>query len=512
MLILFVLAVVVVEVRFSASVELDHSRAMLYQTRMRWLADAARLQAHSVLLTDVDQAPEGAAGEDTGAAAASGDSLFGSGDGGDDSGDEDAQSIADTTARTDSRLDEWMNYAALAPSLGQDFQILVEVTDEDGKVNLLGLWSPDEDQREPHREIVRRLFDKAFEGTSHDFSYADATDILDRLDDWVRGSRGTFDPIPQPKLKPSIAEEEAEGDEGFDTSIIDTSESNFPLTLGELALIEGISPEQLRGFVEDDEFHPGLVDYLTIFSNLEVKPPPAAEDLFADSPFTQGSMFDKSLEDTGEEEDEEQAADELAAQPTNDGLVNVNTAPWVVLRAVAPQEIPNSFIDKIVEFRLRIDELQNESGLSAGSLLGAFDDGPSGDDQDGSGGGDSNFGEDDEEEDIVKFVFETPDEVIGKVEDEFEIELNLDPGITSDFITRLAVTSQVFTIKILTVDPATGRRASWRTTVWRMIGADRPRLVTLLPLEAYHDPRRMKDFPGDLDELSDQRRAAAYER
>jgi hypothetical protein len=514
MLVLFVIAVVVTGVRYSASVELDRSRALLYETRMRWLADAARMHAQSVLLTDVEQAPEGAEGDESSTATASADGLFDTGSSGDDTGatsdeEDSAASIADTTARTDSRLDEWMNHAALAPALGQDFQVLVEVVDEDGKVNLLGLWSPDEDQREPHREIVRRLLDKAFEGTSHDFSYSDATDILDRLDDWVDGQRGTFDPIPQPKLKPTIAQETEDDEEGLDTEIIDMDGKHYPLTLGELVMLDGIDPTHMRGFVEDNEFHPGLDDYLTIFSNLEVKPPPVADELFDDSPFTQGSMFDQSLEDTGsdvtEGSEDGEPTDELMAEPTNDGLVNVNTAPWAVLRAVAPEDVPNSFIDKIVEFRLRIDEVQEEAGLSTSSLLGAFnDDQEGGDESDEGAEEDSNFG-DEEEQDATKYVFETPDEVIGKVEEEFEIELNLDPGIVSEFITRLAVTSQVFTVKILTVDPETGRRASWRTTVWRMMSADRPRIVTLLPLEAYHDPRRMQDFPGDLEELTEQR-------
>lgn len=506
LLVLFVITVVVLEVRFSASVELDHARAALYQTRMSWLANAARLQTQSVLLSDVEQAPQGEEDESGAGAAAASGSLFGSGsaEGGEE--EENQQSIADMTARTDSRLDEWMNPAALAPALGQDFQILVEVVDEDGKINLLGLWSPDEDQRGPHREIVRRLLDKAFEGTSNDLSYIDATDILDGLDDWVDGNRGTFDPVPKPKLKPTNEQEQEEEGEGLQTSIIDTKGTHYPLTLGELAMIEGIEPAHLNGFVEDDEFHPGLMDYLTVFSHLEIKPPPVEEDLFEDSPFTQGSLFDKSLGDSDTEEGAgDGASDDLMAEPTNDGLVNVNTAPHAVLLAIAPEDMPRSFIDKIVEFRLKIDELQDEAGLSSGSLLSAFDD------DEGEASQTSDFG-DDEEEDVVKFVFETPEEVISKVEEEFGIELILDPGVSDKFITRLTVTSQVFTIKILIVDPETGRRASWRTTVWRMLTADGARIITLLPLESYADPRRLKDFPGDLEELTDQRALAATKR
>ncbi|HIG31454.1 MAG TPA: hypothetical protein EYQ50_28065 [Verrucomicrobiales bacterium] len=48
MLVLFVIVVVVFEVRYAASVELDHSRAVLYETRMRWLADVRSIRrAHA---------------------------------------------------------------------------------------------------------------------------------------------------------------------------------------------------------------------------------------------------------------------------------------------------------------------------------------------------------------------------------------------------------------------------------------------------------------------------------
>jgi hypothetical protein len=556
MLVLFVLVVVLFQVRFTASVELDQAVSFVNSARMGMLADAAFQQAQTQLLLDVDQPEEDAGGDggsgaddagggpeapggdgggaDTGGSEDGGGSAFGGGDEGDSVGDSEEQaSIADTMASTDSLLDEWQESSALAPALGQDYTMFVEVEDEDSKVNLLGLWNPDEEVADRQREVVRVLLDKAFEGTSRDLSYIDCNDMLDNLDDWVAGNRGSFDPVPVPKLKKTNQEEEeTEGE--LDTTVLDEAANNFPLTLGELADIEGFTGERLSGFVEDDVFYPGLERYLTLFSNLELKPePPATEDPFGGSPFTEGSLFDKPPAgssppaagdggDTGEGEEGSGSSDEEESfDPTNDGLVNANTAPLVVLRALAPEDIPTSFLEKIVEYRQEIVRLQSEGALtdSGGSL---FDDAPgtSGEDSEGEDDGSSDssdssggLGDDDEDENIVDYVFTTGEEVVDKVEEKYKFSLNLDPGIKEDFTTLLTTTSNVFTIKILILDTVTKRRASYRGMVWRMTGGDSPpSVVTIMPLEPAYDPRRLKDFPEDLSDSSEARFSYAADK
>jgi type II secretory pathway component PulK len=527
MLVLFVLMVVVFEVKFDATVELDHARATVETARMRYIADAAFQQARSALLMDV----EAAAGEESGGAggAGAGDGLSsdtgdasgpmgpagdGGGGGGGSDGEEGGEGkdaagagndITDLIARTDSLLDDWQDSVALAPPLGNDYTLFVEVEDEDSKINLLGLWTDDLERREQHREVVRRLLDKLFEGTSFDLSFTDATELLDNLDDWVKGDRGSFDPVPKPPLKPGNAEEEAAADE-LEGSSLDEEERNFPLTLGELLLIEGVEPEHLAGFVEDGEFHPGFASCLTVWSQLELKPEPPVEDEYSGSPFTQGSLFDESLEDgsSGEGDDaggEEGAGEDEAASvwPTNDGLVNVNTAPLAVLRALAPDEIPTSFLEHLVEYRERIRELRKEGKLYGSDSL--FGDPPS---EEGEGDGGGLFGDEDDD-DPTKYVFDTIEDIIPKVEEEFGIELKVEPDIEAEFTSALAVTSQVFTIKVLVWDQKTDRRTSWRSVVWRMVGLEAPVCLTLVPLEPFHDPRRLKDFPDDIKELSEER-------
>jgi len=534
MLVLFVLIVVIAELRFDASVELDQARATAEGARMRMVAEAAFLQARTSLLMDAEAAQDQSSGgmgsgdESGGGGSAGkegGDPLGlggGGGGGGDEGGGDESEEgggggeggegtgsdVSDVIARTDSRLDDWQDSVAIQPPVGNDFTLWVEVEDEDSKINLLGLWTKDTAQREAWHEIVRNLLDRVFEGSSLDLSWTDATEILDGLDDWVKGQRGSFDPVPKPPLKKSNADEKAE-EGGLETAVIDVEERNYPLTLGELLLIEGLRPEHLHGFVEDDHFYPGLERYLTLWSQLELKPEPPVADEFADSPFTKGSLFDQpsptsSSGDTGG--DEESGDEELQASPTNDGLVNVNTAPLPVLRALAPDDIPTTFLEHIDEFRGRIDELRKEGKLDGSASL--FDDKPesSGDQAEGQDeGDDGGMFEGDDDDDPTKYVFEMPDEVVSKVEQEFGIELGADPDVVTEFITRLAVNSQVFTIKVLVLDEATGRRASYRSVVWRMLGGEKPLAVTLLPLEPYYDARRLSDFPEDIAEKSKER-------
>ena len=102
-------------------------------------------------------------------------------------------------------------------------------------------------------------------------------------------------------------------------------------------------------------------------------------------------------------------------------------------------------------------------------------------------------------------MFEKPEDVVPKVEEEFGIELKVDPDIESQYVTRLAVNSQVFTVKILVLDQQTERRSSWRGVIWRMEGGEAPLALTLVNLEPCYDPRRLRDFPSDIADQSKER-------
>jgi hypothetical protein len=480
LLVLTVLIVVLFQVVRVSFVELDQAGYHVAAVQTRYLAEACRMQSESVLLMDIEDA--GLEDEEGGGG---GDPFGGLGD---QAGGA-AEDAANVTMSTDSLLDEWNNSTSLAPPMGEGLTIYVEIEDEDSKVNLLSLWTEDEDKREEWREILERLLDKAFEGTTYDFSSIDTSDILDSLDDWVKGDRSIFDEVPLPPLKLSSEEDEAILSE-VDTDIIDNEERHFPLTIGELVQIEGITPEHVWGFVEDDVFYPGLARYLTVWSELELKEPDVDEDgEFSDSPF-EGSVFDE--DDDPEEEDQE-----IVAEPTAGGRVNVNTAPLIVLRAVAPEDIPMAFLERVIEFRERIFELRDawEEALKDPDNSSVFDDEGEGDGEPG--------GED--ETDPTYYVFQSENEVFDKVESEWDLSVFTDDADKSLFVSRLGVVSNVFTVKILLLNEQTDRRSTYRTILWRMTSGDEPRIITLLPLEEVADPRRMADYPEDLSDLAQER-------
>ncbi len=510
LLVIMVLLIVVAQVFFSAMVEVGHVVNFSEGRRFSFIAEASAAEAKAALMLDLDRDEE--SGGETGGSGDVGGGLFGGGGDGDDTGESDEEAAADVTSNTDSELDEWANIETLVPSVGDGLTILIDIVDEDSKINLLGLWTEDEEEQERQREIVEKLLTEAFLGTSYAISASDATSLVDRIEDWVDGSRtGNRTSVPKPKLKPSIAEDDAA--ESEEQSVVFDDERHLPLTLAELQMLEGLSPAQLWGFIEEGEYYPGLVDYLTIWSHLELKPEDEDEDDFSASPF--GSVGNNEEEGENEGQDGEGDGDDEGtasdAQPTYNGLINLNTAKYPVLRAVAPDEIPNAYIERIVEFRnLLLDyeeELYGDNGLFTKD---------ENQDLDGDGFADEDTDDDDDDvdddDDITRFVFADPNSVWVKLEEEFGIEPNFDSFLQAEFVRNFGTRSQVFTIKIMILESLDGagnddryRRRSYRTIVWRMQTANGVEMVTLLPLETFWDPRRIKDLGVEMDGLGDIR-------
>ena len=122
-----------------------------------------------------------------------------------------------------------------------------------------------------------------------------------------------------------------------------------------------------------------------------------------------------------------------------------------------------------------------------------------------------------EDEDITRFVFEDPNNLWEKIQDEFGIEPTFDSPIQNDFTSLFTTSSQVFTIRVLIAEHmpdeeesgAPIRRQSFRTVVWRMGSSEGHSMVTLRPLQAYWDPRRMAvDYGLDPEEYEEAQRQA----
>jgi hypothetical protein len=484
MLVLFVLLVVVYQVFMTAEVELEQANQRVVRAQHRILAEACSLTAQSALLIDLEDAAEGeeeaGAGGDASAGGFGSDGGFGEEDG----GEEGATSAAEVVAATDSGLDEWADPAAIAPPLGEGLTLFIEIVDEDSKINLLGLWCEDEERQEEWREIFSRLLDEAFEGTSYDLSLSNSLDLIDDLDEWVEGDRELLGRREPPELKRTDAED-AQADE-VDTDIIENDKVHFPLSLSELLLIsEELAPSHLDGFVEDDVYYPGLREMLTVWTHLELKEPAEMED--DDNPF-----LNSPLGAPGDEQDQqEEDSGELAASSTAaNGQINCNTAPLAVLRALAHEDIPTSFLEKVVEFREKLQTVRDE--LESGDRFDWEED-PD----------DPEAGELDED-DPAFYVFQDVDELFDKVSEEWDLSVFTDEAEKQLFLGRMGVVSEVFTVKILIEDEDSGRRSTYRTVIWR-VDAEEPRCVVLRPLEAYGDTRRKNDYPDSVGEAGEDR-------
>jgi type II secretory pathway component PulK len=480
MLVLFVLLIVVYQVFMTAEVELEQARQHVISARYRSLAEACSLAAQSALIIDLEDAAAADEGDEGGGDQAA--DPFGGAASGDDSGEDSGQgTTAEVVAETDSALDEWADPAAIAPPLGEGLSLFIEIIDEDSKINLLGLWTEDEERREEWREVFERLLDKAFEGTSLDLSTADALDLMDDLDDWVVGDRDLFGRREPPELKLTDAQD-AEAD-AIDTDIIENEEVHFPLSLSELLMVDGLLPAHLDGFVEDGEYYPGLREMITLWSHVELKAEVVDEedDEFFGSPL-------------GAPQADESSSDPALARAVTsaNGQINCNTALFVVLRALAPEDIPTSFLEKVIEFRDMIETVQDE--IDSGVRVEWSED-----DVDGEA-------PDLDEDDPAYYVFQEPEELFDKVAEQWDLSIFTDEEERQKFIGRLGVASEVFTIKILILDKEANRHANYRTVVWRVGDEEQPRCVVLRPLEEYSDTRRLdEDYPEALEQSGEDR-------
>lgn len=482
MLVLFVLLIVVYQVFMTAEVELEQARQHVITAQYRSLGEACSLAAQSALLIDLEDAA--ATEEEGGEEEAPGASSPFGGDGASEGSEEGEGegSTAEVIAKTDSDLDEWADPAAIAPPLGEGLSLFIELVDEESKINLLGLWTEDEERREEWREIFERLLDKAFEGTSLDLTSSDVADLMDALDDWVVGDREVLGRRELPELKLTDAQD-AEADE-VDTDIIENEEVHFPFSLSELLMVEGLLPAHLDGFVEDDEYYPGLREMITIWSHLQLKAVPEDDE--------EDDFFGSPLGDSEPESDESEASDELGTAGTaSNGQVNCNTAPYAVLRALAPEDIPSSFLEKVIEFREMLHTVRDE--LESGIRVQWTED--IGDEE----------AQELDEDDPAYYVFQTPDDLFDKVAEQWDLSVFTDEDEKQKFIGRLGVESEVFTIKILILDEEANRRASFRTVVWRVADEEQPRCVVLRPLEEYAETRRLEDFPEALEQTGEER-------
>lgn len=242
----------------------------------------------------------------------------------------------------------------------------VWVEDENRKLNVLALWSPDEKFADVTRARMVRLIDVLREDSDFDVTIADAERIVTELQEW--GKRGGTEQMPTPKLK---SQDEKRRD------VVGL------LHLDEMLLLPSVTEDLFFDKVLDGKVYLGLESVLTMWTSLRVDPGDpeklarqraAAESRGesrgpatggAGSPAGAGGAGNPGTGNPGTGQGEaggqgNPAAGGEAQPPQPEGLgvlVNVNTASRAVLRCLfAEDRVPDRVIDAIVKYRNEVDE------------------------------------------------------------------------------------------------------------------------------------------------------------
>ncbi|MFN9304477.1 MAG: hypothetical protein ACK53T_06435 [Planctomycetota bacterium] len=257
-----------------------------------------------------------------------------------------------------------------------DVTTYVWVEDENRKLNVLGLWSPDEKFAEVTRERMVRLIDALREDTEFDVTIADAERVVSELLEW--GKRGGTEQMPRPPLKSQ--DEKRREVAGL-------------MHLDELLMLPSVTEDLFFDKVLDGKVYLGLESVLTMWTALRVDPgnpekiarqraaaesrgdsrgaaaPGAAQGAGNQGAGNQGAGNQGagnqgagggtgSQGNAGGQGGGENGGEAPPAQPEGLGvLVNVNTAPRAVLRCLfAEDRVPDRVIDAIVKHRNEVDE------------------------------------------------------------------------------------------------------------------------------------------------------------
>ena len=300
------------------------------RTQMQYQLGEAEEKLLSDLVGQADEmGAEGGAGMGglAGAAAATG---------GGEPGAEGEEPEEDPTSKCDSSRDAWFEPVGHPDN---DLTTYIWIEDENRKLNLLALWSPDEEFAQVSRERMIRLIDGLREDTEFDVSSGDATMIVQSIIEW--GSRPNTEQMPTPELK---------------TDDEKMRDFHAPLHLDELMMLPQVTPDLFFDKVLDKRHYPGLESVLTLWT-ATIADPGNPEKLAR-----QRAARGEPAQPEPEPEAPEAGEEEAPRQPEGLGiLINVNTASRAVLRALYdPIRVPDRVIDGIIRYRNEIDEEASE--------------------------------------------------------------------------------------------------------------------------------------------------------
>jgi hypothetical protein len=373
MLVLIVLVALVFQINIATGTDARIARNDVALTAMDLAAESALLLKFDQLVADglaaQDAAAAGGAEGTTGGlpGGAGGAGLGGllggaaGGAGGEEGGGSEA---------VDSREDEW---AKVESTTINELQVRILVQDENSKYNVLSMLTEDPGEAEKAFRRVARILDLFREGTEEDLDGGEAErlaelirDHLRQATDATRALLATDDPQEREEWKPL-------------------------LTLREMVQYPEFGERLFRDFrTEDGTVVHGITSYLTVWSALQTK----AQLDEARAAVPEGALTGGGGQQGGDQGGGGQGGGGQGGQVTggagsgatqfsggqgaqgdaseatgidgqeqgeggSTGLVNINTAPPVVLKALLPDnEVDPRFWDEVVVFRNEEDEEQ----------------------------------------------------------------------------------------------------------------------------------------------------------
>lgn len=463
---------------------------MLYQltdTEDQLLQDLAGQAAGGGGTSGLGSALQGAGNQGSGNQGSGNQGAGNQGAGNPASGGAGGEGEEDPASQCDSSRDAWYEPVGHPDN---DISTYVWVEDENRKLNLLALWSPDEKFAEFSRDRFVRLIDSLREDSDLDVSTSDAGRIVQEIVDW--GRRSGNEQMPRPNLK---------SDDEKRREIV------APMHLDDLMMLSSVTPELFYDRVLDGKWYPGLESVLTLWTSLRVDPGDPAKiarqraaaeargektkDTPGESPGANAQQPASGNSGSGNAGSQPGGVEQPPPQPDGLGiLVNVNTAPRAVLRALFPADkIPDRVLDAIIKYRNEVDE---EATKAAGEKTG-------GTEMSDFGVGDMRLGSEQKRK-----IFVTLQD-LEKVEEFAKLP---DPQMKADFQAALTTKSEVFSIHLASLFKRNEdkriyvlRRA--RAIVLRVDDGAEGKIVPLVPFEERTGMRVMPiDIQSDLPDLS----------
>jgi hypothetical protein len=337
-----------------------------------------------------------------------------------------------------------------------DLRILIQ--DEESKYNILNMLRDDEEAAEKAYERVVKILNLCREGTSEDIDSSTAREMGDVMREHMRDR--TQSVLPQPRQLSDLEDNEDRG---------------LPMGLREFVVLEPFHEDHFRDYLDEDgvPVH-SIGSFLTVWTCLSTDPPTPT----GDSPGA----------DSGDRTEDQVGATSFITGPGI--VVNINTAPLTVLRALMPDHVIDPRLwDDLLEYRNLAEE---DLDPDAEPVLNEFGD-----------------------EVFQKRVFDSVDEMeelypftlLGDAERrELEAMLTVESSVFSVFITARRATGSEEETEIATSREeqeeqerrGAGLERTIRAIFWRRVGQEEAEILPLVRWEILdYAPYEVLDFPED---------------